>query len=221
MKPDTGCAGVVLAGGRSRRFGGTDKATVPIGGMPMIGHVVGALVPVVDEVVVNCRPDQESALRAALSPREVTVAVDPIADRGPVVGLRTALRATERALAVVVPCDTPLVPSSLLAHLRTRARHASGAVPTVEGSVRPLPAAMHVRAGVAACSEAVGRGQPTLDDVVTALSPVVVPERDVRAYADPTAFLDVDTPAALAVAEATLARSSDADGRSRLERSTD
>jgi hypothetical protein len=57
--------------------------------------------------------------------------------------------------------------------------------------------------------------------VVTELSPVVVPERDARASADPTALLDVDTPAPLAVAETTLARSSDADGRSRLVRPTD
>lgn len=46
--------GAMLAGGRSRRFG-SDKALADIGGKPMIAHVVDALAPQVDSLVIRGR----------------------------------------------------------------------------------------------------------------------------------------------------------------------
>lgn len=212
MRPDTGRAGVVLAGGRSTRFAGADKATANLAGRPMIRHVVDAVSPVVDEVVVDCRRDQQLTIEAALVDRDVTFVTDPISDRGPVAGLRTGLRATDRAYAAVTTCDLPLVPSSLYAHLLERARDVAGAVPVVDGRRLPFPAGVHVRACEAACTEAITRGTGRLEDVIRALEPVDIPESHVRAYAGEHALLDVDTRGDLAAAERVLRRDDDRSG---------
>ena len=39
------CAGAILAGGRSRRMGGGLKALEPVGGRPMLAHVIDRLAP--------------------------------------------------------------------------------------------------------------------------------------------------------------------------------
>ncbi|ELY34802.1 molybdopterin-guanine dinucleotide biosynthesis protein A [Haloferax volcanii DS2] len=103
---DTGRAGIILAGGRSTRFGGIDKATATVGGQPMIHRVAASLDPVVDELVVNCRAEQRDSLAGALLDFDIRFAEDSHPDRGPVFGLRTALRATSVEYAAVLPCDS-------------------------------------------------------------------------------------------------------------------
>lgn len=192
-KPDTGRAGIVLAGGRSTRFGGADKATASLGGEPMIRRVVDAVAPAVDDVVVNCRDDQRSALAAALPERAVTFATDAFLDRGPAAGLRTGLQTTEAEYAAVVACDMPFVPSGFLNFLFARARHRTGAVPTFDGAVQPLPSVVHVRAATTASTEALTERAGRLSDVIDALDPRVVSERVVRAHVGDDAFRNVNT----------------------------
>ncbi|WP_101294111.1 molybdenum cofactor guanylyltransferase [Halegenticoccus soli] len=213
VKPDTGRAGVIVAGGRSTRFRGVDKATALVDGVPMIRRVAEAVAPAVDELVVNCRRDQREAFEAALSGLDARFAEDPILDRGPAAGVRTGLRAADAEYAAVVPCDAPLVPSAFLAFLLDRARHRTGAVPTVGGEVRPLPAAVHVRAATAACDDALRLFDGRLRDVVRVLEPDVVRERTVRAFADPGDFLNVDAPGDLRTAERRLRGARPADER--------
>ncbi|SFK60587.1 molybdopterin-guanine dinucleotide biosynthesis protein A [Halogranum rubrum] len=197
MRPDTGRAGVVVAGGRSTRFGDTDKATVRVDGVPMIRRVVDGLAPAVDEIVVNCRRGQRPAFEAALSGLEVRFAEDPILDRGPVAGLRTGLQATTAEYAAVVACDMPFVPTALVDHLFAAARTHTGAVPEIGGQRQPFPAVVHVRAGLTACADAFVHQRGRLCEVVDVLDPVVVPERTVRAYADSAALRNINTRADL------------------------
>lgn len=164
-------AGVVLAGGYSRRFGPTDKALVRVGGRPMLRHVVDRLADPVDEVVVNCRPDQRDRFAAALGGIGARFAVDP-PERiggGPVAGLTTALDAVRAPVAAVAPCDTPRVPPSLLAALFDRADGKAGAVPRDGDRRHPLPAVYRVPDARAACED-VGR-DGSLRAVVDRLDP--------------------------------------------------
>ena len=46
-------ASLVLAGGRSTRFGDSDKAVAELAGTPMIRRVVDRVAGVVSEVVIN------------------------------------------------------------------------------------------------------------------------------------------------------------------------
>ena len=53
---ESGITGIVLAGGRSRRFG-SDKLASDVGGRPLVEHAIDALATVADEVVVVIAAD--------------------------------------------------------------------------------------------------------------------------------------------------------------------
>lgn len=105
--------GAVLAGGRSSRFG-SDKAEARWRDRPLIAHVLAALRPRVDAVVVCGRA---FAGETALADR-------PEPGLGPLGGLAAALAfAAEHGIARVlsVPCDVPDLSDALLAALLDRA----------------------------------------------------------------------------------------------------
>lgn len=206
--------GVVLAGGRSRRFGPTDKALAPLDGRPMLRRVVDRLGGVVDGVVVNCRPDQRDRFAAALDGvSEVRFAVDPPGrtDGGPVAGLRTALDAVGTPTAAVAACDTPRIPPSLLRALFERAAGRAGAVPSDGERRYPLCAVYRTSDARAAC-DAVGRNG-SMRAVVNRLDPVVVPPATVRKHLPPRssehcalgALASVDTREELSALECAVA----------------
>jgi molybdopterin-guanine dinucleotide biosynthesis protein A len=207
MKADTGRAGIVLAGGPSTRFEDGDKALAALAGRPLLLHAVEAVSPVVDDVVVSCRRDQRRSFESALEGVDVSFATDPIDGLGPVGGLRTALRETDRLTAVVIGCDSPLVPPAFLGHLldRLEGSTTAGVLVRTDGRTRRLPTAVNTRAAAAAASEALDDGG-TLHDVVESLAPVVIPEHHVAAAVDTERLVTVDTRADLARVEETLGR---------------
>lgn len=202
----TAVSAVVIAGGRSRRFGDRDKALADVEGTPMIRRVVDRLPPDVDELVVNCRREQRAAIEDVLSggPLSPRFAVDAVPDRGPMYGLRTALRVATGQYAVALSCDVPYVEPALLTGLleEARRRSANGVVPRVGDYRQPLCSVYRVDACRDACEIATGRSDPRLQTVLDCLDPLIVEEEWVREHADPRALTSVDTPADLDAAEA-------------------
>lgn len=181
--------GLVLAGGRSTRFLGGDKALATLGGRPLVCHAAAAVAPAVDELVVNCRSDQRDDLTAALvgvDDAPVRFAVDPVPDEGPVAGLLTGLRHARGRYTAVVGCDQPCLRTATLAGLFDRAAGTAGAVPTVDGRRAALGGVYRTAAARRAAETSLARGSNTLRDVVRGLDPTGVPA--------PPAFVDdVDT----------------------------
>lgn len=189
-------SGVIVAGGRSRRFGAQDKALASVDGTPMIRRVADRLAPVTDELVINCRADQRDAIDAVLdgtahSPR---FAVDPVPDRGPVFGLRTGLRAATGDYAAVLACDRPFVTPHLVTRLFLRAVGDSAAVPRLDGYRQPLCAAYRVPDGVAACTATIDAGSARLQDVLDRLDPRIVPESVLRMRGWEDALRNINRP---------------------------
>lgn len=197
---DTGRAGIILAGGRSTRFPTVDKALAPLDGNPLLWHVADAVEPAVDELIVSCRRDQREAFADTLEGFSVRFVVDKIPDRGPLVGLRTALDDTSATYAGVVPCDMPAVPAAFLDFLFGRAKNRTGAAPEFEGQLQPVPAVYHVRAARAACREVESVGDNRLETLLERVDPHVVGERAVRAHVEPRAFQNINTHNDLATA---------------------
>ena len=184
--------GVIVAGGRSTRFGDRDKAVADLAGTPMIRRVADRMGPVVDALVVNCRPDQVDDVTAALEGvgLPVTVAEDPEPDLGPMAGIRTGLRAAESEYAAVVACDMPFVAPALLEHLFGVAEGHDAAVPRLEDRwFQTTQAVYHAARMAAACERALDRGERKVLAPLEDLDYVVVDEPAVREVAS----LDVNT----------------------------
>ncbi|WP_227356368.1 molybdenum cofactor guanylyltransferase [Haladaptatus salinisoli] len=188
--------GVIIAGGRSTRFGDRDKAVAELAGTPMVRRVADRLAGSVDALVVNCRPEQASAIRAALEgyPREVTVAEDPEPDLGPMAGIGTGLRAVESAYAFVVACDMPFVDSDVVEYLFERAAGHDAAVPRLDDEWFQTTHAVYRAAPMAeACERALARDERRIVEPLFELDYVVVDEAEVRERGSLATFENVNT----------------------------
>ena len=106
-------SGIVLAGGQGRRMGNVDKGLQPLRGRPMIEHVLERLCPQVGEIVINA--NQNVDRYRGFGHRVVSDAIGGFA--GPLAGLHAGLQAITSPLAVTVPCDSPFLPSDLVARM--------------------------------------------------------------------------------------------------------
>jgi molybdopterin-guanine dinucleotide biosynthesis protein A len=193
-------AGVIVAGGRSTRFGDADKAVTDLAGTPTIRRVADRLVSEIDLLVVNCRPDQVDPIRRALAgyPREVRVAEDPVPDEGPMAGIRTGLRAVESssagAYAFVVACDMPFVDPDLVAYLFERAAGYDAAVPRLDdGWFQPTHAVYRAGAMADACERALAEGERRVVAPLDYLDAVTVREAELRERGDLRSFENLNT----------------------------
>ncbi|WP_336023772.1 molybdenum cofactor guanylyltransferase [Halobellus salinisoli] len=169
-------AALILAGGRSTRFGDRDKAVAELAGTPMIRRVVDRLAPVVDEVVINCRRDQLDAIEAALSgvDPEPAFAVDRDPDAGPVAGIARGLEAVSAEYAVVVACDMPFVEPDVVRLLFERAAGEDAAVPRPDEWYQTTQAVYRTEAMRRACRRALERGADRIVAPLEELDAVVV-----------------------------------------------
>lgn len=199
-------AGLVLAGGHSRRFGDREKLLATLDGRPLIAHAIAGIAPAVDGVVVNCRADQLPGFRPVL--RSVTsgvaVAPDPVEGRGPAAGLAAGLAPVSTTHAAVVAGDMPFVDPAFLESLFDRVGRQDGVVPRLDGHRQVSQAVFRVHPARQAAREAVDQGDGSLQDVVDRLDVDILPEADVLAQTSRRSFTDVNTPEALRAAEASM-----------------
>lgn len=105
---------MVLAGGRSRRFGGVDKARLPLGGQTLLARAVDTLSQVCGGCVVVGAP----AVRGAGALPDLEPGT------GPLGGILTALEALTTPYALVLATDLPFISVDLLARLQDAASSA-------------------------------------------------------------------------------------------------
>jgi len=140
-------AGVVLAGGQSRRMasafasGGGDKGLLDLAGKPMLAHVLDRLAPQVGGLVINANGDPGRFSRFGLDvvPDSIGGFVGPLA--GVLAGMRWAAGKGGRfKFIVTVSSDAPLLPRDLVARLvAARAAHNGGiALASSAGELHPV-----------------------------------------------------------------------------------
>ena len=202
---------VIVAGGRSTRFGDEDKAVAPLSGTPMIRRVADRLEPVVDELVVNCRDDQRAAIEEALAgyPLATNFALDPEVDQGPMAGIRNGCRAASGEYTAVVACDMPFVDPDAISYLFDRA---SGEIDPTEGAddegeppfdsavprlgdgwYQTTQAVYKPDAMADACDAALERGDRKILAPLEELTYAVVSEDELTAVTDLTTFENINT----------------------------
>lgn len=186
--------GVIVAGGRSTRFGDQDKVVTDLSGTPMIRRVAGKLIRVVDELVVNCRADQIDTIERALSGMEVRFAPDPEADLGPMAGIHTGLTTIESEYSTVVAADMPFVEPEFLSFLFERVNGHDAVVPQLDDRwFQTTQAVYHTGAMANACAQALERGDRKILAALSELDYVVVGEDEVREHAGLETFENLNT----------------------------
>ena len=113
-----GVVGVVIAGGRSVRFGG-EKAVAGLAGKPLLMWAAERLARSCVTVAINARPDTEAEALARAEGLAVLHDI-PGDAAGPLSGVKVGLQWAQelgaRAVAVS-PCDVPLLPDNVFARL--------------------------------------------------------------------------------------------------------
>lgn len=185
---------VVLAGGRSRRFG-RDKLAEPLGDRTLLERAIDAVRPVAVEIVVVTAPDDGRLVHG-----DVIVIGDAAAFGGPLVGLAAGLGRVSRPVVLVVGGDMPaMVPSLLQAMVERLADPAIEAVALEwDGRGRPLPIALRTAPAAAAAERLLASGERRLRAILESLSTAIIDEPTWRALdPDGATLRDVDTPADL------------------------
>ena len=105
------CAGVILAGGLNSRFGGREKALIPLAGKPMIDHIIKAFDDLFDEIlIVSNQPHNHAE-------RDATIVSDLVDARSSLTGIHAALFYSHCEEVFICACDTPLIKTDLIATL--------------------------------------------------------------------------------------------------------
>lgn len=105
--------GIILAGGRGSRMGGRDKGLIDYHNQPLWLHVLQRLRPQVANVLINANRNIAIYQQSGLPVIRDTLRDFP----GPLAGMLTGLQQINSEWAIFTPCDTPLLPGDLVAHL--------------------------------------------------------------------------------------------------------
>jgi molybdopterin-guanine dinucleotide biosynthesis protein A len=136
---------LVLAGGRSSRFGDRNKLLAQHGGRSLLHHVVRAVKRTTAgrPIVVMQNPSQRAVLERALArPADVRFAVDDPAFGGPVAGIFGGVDRIETPWVFVFAGDMPLLRPEAIRYLcgERSERQADAIVPVTDGTIEPLHA---------------------------------------------------------------------------------
>lgn len=172
-------AGIILAGGQSRRMGGGDKSLLTLGGDSVLDHVVARFAPQVGLLTLSANGDLSRFAQVGLPVLADTVTgfAGPLA--GILTGLEWAGANTGCKSLVTAAGDTPFLPNNL---------------------VERLAAAVEERPDAIAVASSAGKRHPTFAlwplSLRDALRHFLVDEnnRRVSAFIDRREFVEVDFP---------------------------
>jgi molybdopterin-guanine dinucleotide biosynthesis protein A len=177
-------AGLVLAGGKSTRFGG-EKAIAPFNDRTLLEWAIGALHRHCDTIAVGARPTSGAA---GLATRMGLAVIEdaPGAPDGPLAGVAAGLRWAISQGAdhlATLPCDMPHVPVDLVPTLVAARGQAFAAFVTTADGPHPLCAVWSVDL-LGALESELARGHPAVQGFLSALGAIAVLFEDAAAFAN-------------------------------------
>jgi molybdenum cofactor guanylyltransferase len=194
-----GVSGIVLAGGRSSRFG-SDKLAAEINGRRLLDLAIEGLAAVSDEVLVVVSPGDDRVLPSSTATlRQV---VDPEQHGGPLVGLLAGLEVSDQPIAVVAGGDMPSLSRAVLeAMIRRLVASEPGTHAIIlasRGDRPPLPAVLRTGAATDVARRLVGDGERRLRSLFERLPTRALDETEWRPLdPDGATLRDIDRPADL------------------------
>jgi len=155
----------ILAGGKSSRMG-RHKALLEFAGVPLIVQTAHLLEPMVHGVTVVGSPERYAGLGLyAISDQNICGREQP--RQGALVGIASALNASQTLWNLILACDLPYLSSSWVSWLLSRAAKSSADIvmPHSTHGVEPL-AAVYRRECAGSINSSVARGVRKVSDAL-------------------------------------------------------
>ncbi|OGR07431.1 MAG: hypothetical protein A2511_04890 [Deltaproteobacteria bacterium RIFOXYD12_FULL_50_9] len=178
--------GVILAGGKSVRFG-SNKALTILDGLTMLEHTAGILGQLFENrLLITNTPEIYRSLNWPM-------AGDLFPGAGPLAGIQAALSATASPLAFVTGCDMPQLNPTLIRYLCTLPGEWDVVLPLLDNGPEPLHA-VYCKSALASISAALSTGTRKLQDALTGLAVrTVTTEEILTIVPDLASFNNINT----------------------------
>jgi molybdenum cofactor cytidylyltransferase len=152
-------AAILLAAGRSSRFGAADKLLAPLDGVPVALHAARAITALAPMRRIAVCPDSDGALARMLAGEGFDIIANPDAGRGLSESLRLGIAAAQAGgeqAALLCLADMPFVRAEHLAALLARFDRDEAPVVASGRDGVPMPPALFARSKFPALAEASG-----------------------------------------------------------------
>ena len=191
---------------------GRDKATVPLGGKPLIAHVFDVAKRVFTDIMVV------SSLHTAVDGMDARVVKDILPLPGALTGIVSALLAADTDYVFVLGCDMPFVTAEAMRYVVEAAAGEDIIIPQTEGGLEPMHA-LYRRSCISPMLTALGRGhmkiaglvsgRMKIADIFAMVSVRVLPPDPVFFNRGVSVFMNVNTEEDLRRAERLIRRGGD------------
>jgi molybdenum cofactor guanylyltransferase len=190
--------GVVLAGGRSSRMGGNNKALMTLAGRRLLDRVLERFAPQVSDVLINAND------RLVGIPHMIVPDIKPDFP-GPLTGLVSVLDWLERENiafggVAIVPCDGPFLPTGLVSTLASALDDSNVDVACIRYNGEIQPTFSVWRRSTIAQARASLQQQGGLKKLMSELNTCYVD----WPVSSPSPFFNINTPQDLALAASLL-----------------
>ena len=139
---------IILSGGESTRFG-QDKGLFKVFQKPLISFVIEKVKPFIDELLIVTKRTSANAY-SSLFPT-TRILVDEYSSQGALAGIATGLNHARGTYSYILPSDTPLLSTKVLALLRDSAHDHDAVIPRwPSGYLEPLQAIYQTQAAARA-----------------------------------------------------------------------
>ena len=181
-------AGVVLAGGRSRRIGAT-KALLPLGGSPLIEYVLTPLREVTQDIwLITNSPEEFRSIG-------LPIATDVRPGCGALGGICTGLSVAEADYSLVLACDMPFVSADFLRVLAGKRDGWDVVIPRGIAGYEPL-CAIYSKTCLTPICEQLDQRQFRITDLLNRVRTKVLDEHEMRGLGfDGRMFYNINTQA--------------------------
>jgi len=176
--------GVVLIGGKSKRFG-RDKVLSQFKGKPLIEHVVTTIQPLFDEIILIGHK------RKGLETFRVAEDIRP--GCGPLGGIYTALSVTDAEYCFVCATDMPNLSSGLISHMISQTDDHDIVMPMWSKGREPLHA-IYRRSLIPYAASLLDQNILKIFSLIEKADTLFIPEETIRMFGDPSVlFSNINT----------------------------
>lgn len=177
--------GVILAGGRSSRFG-ANKSLALYRGKPLISHVAESLERIFPELLlITNEPETFAFLGWPMTG-------DYYPDCGPLAGIHAALKTIETEQAFLIGCDMPLIRPAFITALCSLPGDWEAVLPWHQSGPEPLHA-VYRKSVHAFLENQLAQGNYKLIEILRALRLRIVETEEIKALGgDPSVFYNIN-----------------------------